>query len=569
MTPSLNVAATPPGASRAPVPVPIPQRPAGDGVGTDGAGSAPVPGPTGNVLIARMSVHADLTDEALMPRGPERKAAVYNSLLETAKSSQVDALAALAKLQRTGEVTAVESMFLPNAILVTTKPGSDAAVTQALRGLANVEQVTENRTWSVRSATDGSSDAAAGAAAAASHLSWASAYIAETSKEPRTAVALATPTPTPTPVPTPTPTPSPAPSPTPPTGSSPDTGLPPTGNPWGIDMIRAPEAWAQKLDGTGVTIGIVDTGLDTSHPAIQSHYRGTTADGSQQHDYNWFDPFKHQATPYDDGGHGTHVAGISAGGTEGHAVGVAPGAKLIAAKAINGQGYNTTENTLKALQWMLAPTKTDGTAADPTKGADVVNNSWGSSNPDDAFLETFAALKAAGIEVVSAAGNEGSSAGSVSAPGSYPGYFSVAASTRQDTVAGYSSRGPSKYAKNGEMVPNIAAPGSTVISTVPGGGYASKSGTSMAAPHVAGAVAILLQAQPQATHEALAHAFESTAVDIDRPGPDTAAGYGRIDIVKALVSLRGGAVDGAAPDASTGAAQLPRVTSSAPEAHAA
>ena len=498
------------------MPVPVPRT-----APTDDAAAPPTPaapaGPTGNVLIARMAVHADLSQEAAMPRGPERKQAVYDDLVETARTSQVDALAALAKLQASGDVTKVESMFLPNAILVTTKPGSDATVTQALQGVANVSAVTENHTWNVKTVEGPSTTGAAGAAAGAALLEFARGYIDGPAWRGRV----------------PTDATDPVVEPRPPGVS----GAPE----WGVAKIGAPAAWSRGIDGTGVTIGVVDTGLDADHPAIKGHYRGTNADGTQSNDYNWFDPLNHAAKPFDDGEHGTHVGGTSAGGTDGHQIGVAPGAKLIAAKAINGAGYNTSDATLKALQWMLAPTRTDGTAPDPTKGADVINNSWGSANPDDLFLESFNALKAAGIEVVSAAGNEGPREGSVSAPGSYPGFLSVAASNARDGIASFSSRGPSKFAKPEDMVPNVAAPGANVMSSIPGGKYEGMSGTSMASPHVAGAVALLLQANPQATHDQIVKALESTATDIDRPGPDTAAGYGRINVNAAIDQVTAGA----------------------------
>jgi subtilisin family serine protease len=487
--------------------------------------------PTSNVLIARIGERADLSVAAAMPRGPERKQAVYDALVATAKSSQVDALAALEGLQKSGDVTAVESLFLPNAIMVTTKAGRHQAVADALAGLANVKEVAENRTWSVQGALDEETVGSAGAAAGAAFLAYAKGFIdGPAFMDPsagRRAIAGDAPS-----------------------GGAPATEIVEPDGPkpeWGVAKIGAPAAWAEGIDGTGVTIGIVDTGLDAEHAAIKPHYRGTNADGSMNHDYNWYDPFEQRATPYDDGDHGTHVAGSSAGGTDSRAIGVAPGAKLIAAKAINGRGYNTTAATLKALQFMLAPTKTDGTAADPTKGADVINNSWGNADQaDETFIETFEALKAAGIELVNAAGNDGPREGTVSPPGSYPGYLSVAATTTRDDVARFSSRGPSKFATPEEMTPNVAAPGAGVVSSVPGGRFQSMSGTSMAAPHVAGAVALLLQAAPQATHEQIVDALTGGAVDIDRAGPDNASGFGRIDVPAALERLRASIADASA-----------------------
>jgi bacillopeptidase F len=502
-TPPIATSATPTSAGRIPeIDPPAPVR-----------GAAPE-APTGNVLIARIGTTADLAAAAAMPRGPERKQAVYDALVETAKTSQVDALAALEGLKQSGDVTAVESLYMPNAILVTTAAGRHQAVSDALAGVANVQAVSENRTWSVQGALDEVSVGTAGAAAGASLLAYARGFIdGPAFMDPmagRRAIADL---------------------------DSIEPVAPKAE--WGVAKIGAPEAWAKGIDGTGVTVGIVDTGLDAEHPAIKPHYRGTKADGTVEHDYNWYDPFEQRAVAYDDGDHGTHVAGSTAGGTGDRAIGVAPGAKIIAAKAINGRGYNTTAATLKALQFMLAPTKTDGSAPDPTKGADVVNNSWGNADQaDETFVDTFKSLNAAGIEVVSAAGNSGPREGTVSPPGSYPGYLSVAATTNKDTVAGFSSRGPSRFATPEDMTPNVAAPGAAVTSAVPGGRYQSMSGTSMASPHVAGAVALLLQAAPQATHEQIVHALTKTAVDIDKPGPDNAAGFGRIDVVKALEHLK-------------------------------
>jgi subtilisin family serine protease len=507
--------------------------------------------PTGNVLIARMNVQADLTDEAKLPRGPERKQAVFDDLVATAKTSQVDALAKLEQLKASGEVTGIESLFMPNAILITTKAGASQAVSDALKGIANIGEVAENKTWSVQNVADEVSVGTAGAAAGAALLQYAQQLgrtswpmgvasgsgVSDEAKAPEVVAADKAPE---APV-------EEAPvdaAPAPVRAVGPETGAPE----WGVAKIGAPQAWAEGANGTGVTVGIVDTGLDATHPAIKSHYRGTNADGSQTHDYNWFDPFKHAATPYDDGEHGTHVAGTTAGGMEGRGIGVAPGAKIIAAKAINGSGYNTTAATLQALQFMLAPTKTDGSAPDPTKGADVINNSWGNANQDDTtFMESFAALKAAGIEVVTAAGNDGPREGTVSPPGSYPGYLSVAATNTSDKVTSFSSRGPSKFVSPDEMTPNVAAPGAGVVSSVPGGGFQRMDGTSMASPHVAGAVAVLLSKFPQATHQQIVAALTKTAVDIDKPGPDNASGFGRIDLPKALAAL-GSMVDPQAAD---------------------
>jgi subtilisin family serine protease len=429
------------------------------------------PGPHGDVVIARLRDRADLSQEAKLPRGPARRTAVYNDLLATARSSQAAALDLLGSLKAQGQVQSWESLFLPNAISIRVTPGASQAVTDALRGVANVQAVVDNKLWWTEPAQE---------------------------HEPT------------------------------------DFTIP--GTEWGVQAIGADRAWGRGYTGAGVTVGVVDTGLDASHPALRAQYRGTNADGTQSHDYNWLDAVNGRRTPYDDGQHGTHVAGTVAGRDGQQTTGVAPGARVIAAKAIVGSGYNTTDATFKALQFMLAPTKTDGSSPDPARGADVVNNSWGTSNiSDDSFVETWDGLLAAGIEIVSAAGNSGP-VGKIAPPGSYPGALSVAATTATDKVAGFSSRGPSRFAPTA-VLPNVAAPGASIRSTIPGGGYATFSGTSMASPHVAGAVALLLQAKPNATHEQIVAALEKTAVDIDLPGPDTAAGHGRIDVDRAIDRL--------------------------------
>jgi bacillopeptidase F len=431
-------------------------------------------GPYGDILIAKMKTKADLSSFQQMPRGAERKTAVYNSLLEAAKKSQAPVLGQLDTLKGQGLVSSYESMFLPNAISIHAAPGKYQAVADALKGVAEIQALTPNKTWQIP-VVPGSKGLVAA---------------------PSTAGTVE----------------------------------------WGVDRIGAPKAWAKGYRGQGVTVGVVDTGLDTSHPAIHSHYRGTKADGTVDDNYNWFDPTSPGKLPYDDGDHGTHVGGTIAGGTADYATGVAPDAKLIAAKAIISAGYNTTDATLKALQFMLAPTDVNGKNPDPTKGADVINNSWGNADRNDTtFVDTWDGLLAAGIVPVTAAGNDGPM-GKVSPPGSYPQGISVAASTSSDKVAGFSSRGPSNFDPKA-VVPMVAAPGAGITSSIPGGKYARWDGTSMASPHVAGAVALMLSAKPNATYDEITKALQVSAVDIDQPGADVNAGYGRIDVDRAIDAL--------------------------------
>jgi bacillopeptidase F len=297
--------------------------------------------------------------------------------------------------------------------------------------------------------------------------------------------------------------------------------------------------WAQGYDGTGVTVGVVDTGIDVNHPALKATYRGTQADGSMVHDYNFFDATKGRKDAYDDNKHGTHVAGTIAGHAvdDRPAIGVAPGAKLIASKILTASGSGTLEGVMKGLEWMLAPTDSNGQNADPKKAPDVINNSWGTNNGKLlSFQKLMQSFLAAGIEPVFAAGNSGPRAGSVGSPGSYPEVISVAATDRSDKVASFSSRGPSpvKGADGSDRKPDIAAPGHQIMSALPGGGYGSLSGTSMAAPAVAGVVALILSKHKDLTHEEVVKAINTTARDIDAPGYDYNTGYGLIDAEAAL-----------------------------------
>lgn len=306
---------------------------------------------------------------------------------------------------------------------------------------------------------------------------------------------------------------------------------------WNVTKVNAPAVWAQGFNGQGVTVGIVDTGTDLNHPALTKAYRGAQADGTFDHNYNFFDAVNGKTVPYDDNKHGTHVAGTVLGATADRAIGVAPGAKWITSKILGGNGSGTLAGVTKGLEWMLAPRDANGQNADPTKAPDIVSNSWGTNNGKlTAFSNIWKAFIAAGIEPVAAAGNSGPRPSTVGAPGSYPESISVAATDSNDNVASFSSRGPSplKDASGSDKKPDVAAPGHQVVSSVPGGGYAAFSGTSMATPAVSGVVALLLSKHKDLTHDEVQSALRSSAVDIDKPGYDYNAGYGRVSADAAL-----------------------------------
>ncbi|HET7473966.1 MAG TPA: carboxypeptidase regulatory-like domain-containing protein [Candidatus Limnocylindrales bacterium] len=335
---------------------------------------------------------------------------------------------------------------------------------------------------------------------------------------------------------------------------------------WGVEKINADQVWADGITGSGIVVGSIDTGVDFTHPALVNNYRGNNHDGTFTHDYNWWDP-SHSCPgePCDNVFHGTHTMGTMVGG-DGPGpftpdTGVAPGATWMTAKGCEDFGC-TSESLLSSGQFILAPTDMAGNNADPSKAPDVVNNSWGSDDPNDTFyLATVQAWRAAGIIPVFSAGNAGPSCGSNGTPGDFTEVISAGATDKNDLIADFSSRGPSP---TGKLSPNISAPGVDVISSVPGGGYEAVSGTSMAAPHTTGTIALMMSAKPQLIDDfdGLLNALSVTAVDrpddscgTPDPGdndPNFVYGEGRID-AKAAVDLvkSGGTLSGTVTDAGT------------------
>ena len=305
---------------------------------------------------------------------------------------------------------------------------------------------------------------------------------------------------------------------------------------WNITRVRADQVWRDlDITGAGVVVANMDTGVDWTHPALQSKYRGLQGD----HNYNWYDcTGTYPSTPADGDGHGTHTMGIMVGyepDSDFH-IGMAPDAEWIAVKILNddGVGYDTWIHA--GFQWLLAPTALDGSNPDPSKAPDVVNNSWGpglSNVADLTFLPDVQALRAAGIFPVFSAGNSGELGdGSIATPAGFPESFSVGATDFEDAIASFSSRGPSFW---NEIKPEVSAPGVDIRSSVPGGGYEGGwSGTSFAAPHTAGLAALLLSANPTLTADDLENFMQYTATDLGEPGPDNAYGWGRIDAYEAV-----------------------------------
>lgn len=298
---------------------------------------------------------------------------------------------------------------------------------------------------------------------------------------------------------------------------------------WNLARIGTQTLWDMGFTGQGVVVANMDTGVDISHSALASKWRG----GNN----SWFDPFNSSSVPYDLSGHGTATMGIMvAGNTSDNLVGVAPDAQWIAAKIFDDA--NPPQTTLskihQAFQWVLDPDGDPATDDSP----DIVNNSWDMDNPglyDNEFAADIQNLKAAGISVVCVSGNVliPQPSGTSTSPGNNPGAFPVGATTENDLIAYFSARGPSAY--DGSFYPALVAPGAAIRSTDLYNTYVSFSGTSFAAPHVAGVLALLKSAITGLSAQDAETALKNSVVS--GSGPDNTYGYGRLDAVKAYAYL--------------------------------
>jgi serine protease AprX len=310
---------------------------------------------------------------------------------------------------------------------------------------------------------------------------------------------------------------------------------------WNVARINADDVWALGYTGQGIVVAGQDTGYDWDHPAIKSQYRGW--DGfSADHDYNWHDAIHSgggvcgadSPEPCDDHGHGTHTMGTIVGDDAAfggsNQIGVAPGARWIGCRNMD-QGYGTPATYMECFEFFLAPYPVGGTPSegDSTKAAHVINNSWVCPPSEGCDWDTLQAtvenVRAAGIAVVVSAGNEGSSCNTVMYPPAiYDDAFSVGATNSSDAIASFSSRGPVTVDGSNRLKPDVSAPGVSIRSSQRGGGYVSMQGTSMAAPHVAGTVALLWSAAPHLIGDV--DATEWIIARTARPRIDTSCGGG-------------------------------------------
>lgn len=337
---------------------------------------------------------------------------------------------------------------------------------------------------------------------------------------------------------------------------------------WNIDKVQAPTVWAAGYRGQGAVVAGQDTGYDWDHPALKNQYRGWNG-ADADHNYNWHDAIHandshteagnpcgfNSTEPCDDHIHGTHTMGIMAGDDGGsNQVGMAPAAQWIGCRNME-EGWGKPSTYSECYQWFIAPTDLDDQNPRPDLAPDVINNSWGCTTSEGCtdpsmLLTVVQNVRAAGILTVHSAGNSGPGCGSISEPAAiYDESFTVGNTTNTDTIAGNSSRGPVTIDGSGRPKPDISAPGSNIRSSTPNGNYSNLSGTSMAAPHVAGLVALLISAQPKLSGQVdqIETLIKQTALPLTTyetcggiPSgqvPNNTFGWGRIDAWKAFTHV--------------------------------
>jgi len=286
-----------------------------------------------------------------------------------------------------------------------------------------------------------------------------------------------------------------------------------------ITLINAPKVWSTLASrGNGVTVAIIDTGIDYTHPALGGGFGpGFKVKGG-------WDFVNNDADPFDDNGHGTHVAGIVAGQSD-IITGVAPDVSLIAYKVLGSGGSGSDSNVIAAIERAADPNQDH----DISDHVDVANLSLGGpGNPDDPSSAAIDNATAAGVTFAIAAGNN-SGFHTISSPGTARNAITVGATDVSDLIASFSSRGPNM--KNINIKPDVVAPGVAILSSYPGNRYATLSGTSMATPHVTGAAALLKAVHHDWTPAQIKLALMNNAKLLN--DEIMAGGAGRIDVYAA------------------------------------
>ena len=266
---------------------------------------------------------------------------------------------------------------------------------------------------------------------------------------------------------------------------------------WNIMMIQSDKVNKELgITGKGIVIGQTDSGVDGRHDQLSGNYRGAV----EGDDFNWLDPWYDSPFPVDLSGHGTMTLGIAAGKD----IGIAPDAEWIGCVNL-ARNLGNPARYLDCMQFMLAPYPQKGdpfSDGDPSKGAMVVNNSWGCPTVEgcdpEVYLKAVDALATAGIFMSSAAGNTGDyGCSSVTDPiAIYSSVFTAGSVNRDGNISSFSSIGPVLVDGSNRQKPDLLAPGEQVTSSFPGGGYSTADGTSFSAPHVTGVVALMWSANP-------------------------------------------------------------------------
>lgn len=278
--------------------------------------------------------------------------------------------------------------------------------------------------------------------------------------------------------------------------------------PWGINRIDADLVWGTTT-GDPVKVAVIDTCIDLAHPDLKTNIKGG---------YNAINPLK---SSDDDNGHGTHVAGIIAAiDNEIGVIGVGPQIDLYAVKVLSRTGSGYLSDVIEGLDWAIS------------NKIQIVNMSLGTASNIQSFHDAITRVYNAGIVLVAAAGNN--SGGSVDYPAAYPEVIAVSATDSGDKIAYFSSVGPEV---------DLSAPGMSIYSTYKGSTYKTLSGTSMAAPHIAGVAALVLtqtakcdlNLDGKCSPIEIQQRLEATAEDLGIAGRDNYYGAGLVDAEKAIL----------------------------------
>ncbi|MBL4660758.1 MAG: S8 family serine peptidase [Alcanivoracaceae bacterium] len=334
---------------------------------------------------------------------------------------------------------------------------------------------------------------------------------------------------------------------------------------WNINMINAPQVWNQGIKGQNVVIAGQDTGYQWQHESIKNKYAGWNGI-IVDHNYHWHDAINNpiidcldaQSNPEscDDHGHGTHTMGTMIGDDgQGNQIGVAPDAKWIGCRNMD-RGSGTPATYTECFQFFLEPTDLNDSNPDVSKAPHIINNSWGCDFSEgciqpDALESVVNNVVAAGILVVASAGNSGPGCNSINTPiAIYNKSLTIGSTTSSDTISSFSSQGAITVDGSNRIKPDLVAPGSSVRSADVNGGYVSFSGTSMAAPHVAGVAALMISANPAMAgkpkilkhillRSSIAKTSQQTCSGIlGSQRPNNTYGWGRLDALAAVNQIK-------------------------------